>query len=50
VGSLLMAGAAIIALRIGNTRAAAPLVMVNAEPSREAGPAASDLNAVGPVS
>jgi EmrB/QacA subfamily drug resistance transporter len=50
VGSLLMAGAALIALRIGNTRAAAPLVMVNAEPTREAAPAASDLNAVGPVS
>ena len=36
VGSLLMAAAALIALRIGNTRAAAPLVLVNAEPAREA--------------
>jgi EmrB/QacA subfamily drug resistance transporter len=31
VGSILMAAAAVIALRIGNTRQAAPLVMVNAE-------------------
>jgi hypothetical protein len=31
VGSLLMAGAALIALRIGNTRQAAPLVMVDAD-------------------
>jgi EmrB/QacA subfamily drug resistance transporter len=31
VGSLLMAAAALIALRIGNTRQAAPLVMVNAD-------------------
>jgi EmrB/QacA subfamily drug resistance transporter len=31
VGSLLMAAAALIALRIGNTRAAAPLVLVNTE-------------------
>ena len=31
VGSILMAGAAVLALRIGNTRQAAPLVMVNAE-------------------
>ena len=30
-GSILMAAAAVIAIRIGNTRAAAPLVMVNAE-------------------
>jgi EmrB/QacA subfamily drug resistance transporter len=30
-GSILMAGAAVLALRIGNTRQAAPLVMVNAE-------------------
>jgi EmrB/QacA subfamily drug resistance transporter len=31
VGSILMAAAALIALRIGNTRKAAPLVMVNAQ-------------------
>jgi len=31
IGSILMAAAAAIALRIGNTRAAAPLVMVNTE-------------------
>ena len=31
-GSLLMAAAALLALRIGNTRQTAPLVMVNAEP------------------
>ncbi len=31
VGSALMAGAALIALRIGNTRESAPMVMVNAE-------------------
>jgi MFS family permease len=31
VGSILMAAAALLALRIGNTRQAAPLVMVNAE-------------------
>jgi EmrB/QacA subfamily drug resistance transporter len=31
VGSILMAAAAVLALRIGNTRKAAPLVMVNAE-------------------
>src|SRR6266542_3140781 len=30
-GSILMAGAAVLALRIGNTRQAAPLVMVSAE-------------------
>ena len=38
IGSILMAAAALIALRIGNTRAAAPLVLVNediaAEPAR----------------
>jgi EmrB/QacA subfamily drug resistance transporter len=43
VGSSLMAAAAFIALRIGNTRQAAPLVMVNAEasppPEREPAPA-----------
>ncbi len=33
VGSILMAGAAVLALRIGNTRQAAPLVMVSAEPA-----------------
>jgi EmrB/QacA subfamily drug resistance transporter len=45
VGSILMAAAAAIALRIGNTRAAAPLVMVSTEvtpesvpPSRVTGP------------
>ena len=32
-GSILMAAAAVLALRIGNTRQAAPLVMVSAEPS-----------------
>jgi predicted MFS family arabinose efflux permease len=31
VGSILMAGAAVLALRIGNTRQAAPLVMVSTE-------------------
>jgi EmrB/QacA subfamily drug resistance transporter len=31
-GSVLMGAAALIALRIGNTRQAAPLVMINAEP------------------
>ncbi|MGN6175399.1 MAG: MFS transporter [Streptosporangiaceae bacterium] len=35
VGSLLMAAAALIALRIGNTRAAAPPVLVDTEPARE---------------
>jgi MFS family permease len=35
VGSILMAGAALLALRIGNTRAAAPIVMVSAEPTSE---------------
>jgi EmrB/QacA subfamily drug resistance transporter len=33
VGGILMAAAAVIALRIGNTREAAPLVMVNTEPA-----------------
>ena len=33
VGGILMAAAALLALRIGNTRQAAPLVMVNAEPA-----------------
>jgi MFS family permease len=37
-GSILMAAAALIAMRIGNTRQAAPLVMVNAEPAAETGP------------
>jgi EmrB/QacA subfamily drug resistance transporter len=32
-GSILMAAAAALALRVGNTRLAAPLVMVNAEPA-----------------
>jgi EmrB/QacA subfamily drug resistance transporter len=35
VGSILMAAASLIALRIGNTRAAAPLVLVNTEPTPE---------------
>jgi hypothetical protein len=35
VGSLLMAGAALIALRIGNTRQAAPMVMVDTDLTRE---------------
>jgi EmrB/QacA subfamily drug resistance transporter len=35
VGSALMASAALIALRIGNTRESAPMVMVNGEEARE---------------
>ena len=35
VGSILIAAAAALALRIGNTRKAAPLVMVNTEPTPE---------------
>ncbi len=35
VGSILMAAAALIAVRIGNTRAAAPLVLVNTEVAEE---------------
>ena len=35
VGSILMAAAALVALRIGNTRKPAPLVMVNAEVTAE---------------
>ncbi len=35
VGSILMAGAAVLALRIGNTRKAPPLVMVSTEPAGE---------------
>src|SRR5690348_11462647 len=35
VGSILMAAAAVLALRIGNTRNAAPLVMINAAPAPE---------------
>jgi len=38
VGSILMAAAALLALRIGNTRNPAPLVMVNAEATPEPGP------------
>jgi hypothetical protein len=34
LGSILMAAAAILALRIANTRQAAPLVMINAEASQ----------------
>ena len=41
VGSILMAAAAVIALRIGNTRKAAPLVMVSTEPPPEPGQAAA---------
>lgn len=36
VGSIMMAAAALIALRIGNTRQAAPLVMVNADDGQAA--------------
>jgi predicted MFS family arabinose efflux permease len=43
VGSIVMAAAAVIALRIGNTRTAAPLVMVNAEPVPAPGRAAAGL-------
>ncbi|WP_063770979.1 MFS transporter [Streptacidiphilus neutrinimicus] len=39
VGSILMAAAALLALRVGNTREAAPLVMVNAQPARLDAPA-----------
>src|SRR5690242_12557284 len=35
VGGILMAGAAVLALRIGNTRKAAPLVMVSTQPHPE---------------
>jgi predicted MFS family arabinose efflux permease len=44
-GSILMAAAAVIALRIGNTRRAAPLVMVNAESVADAStrPRAGDV-------
>ena len=35
VGGILMAAAAVLALRIGNTRKAAPLVMVSTEQTRE---------------
>jgi EmrB/QacA subfamily drug resistance transporter len=35
IGSIFMAAAALIALRIGNTRAAAPLVLADTEPARE---------------
>jgi EmrB/QacA subfamily drug resistance transporter len=35
VGGILMAAAAVLALRIGNTRNAAPLVLVDAEPAPE---------------
>jgi len=41
VGSILMAAAAGLALRIGNTRQAAPLVMINAELTPEPEPTAS---------
>ena len=42
-GAIVMAAAAVLALRIGNTREAAPIVMVNAEPASapEPEPAAS---------
>jgi EmrB/QacA subfamily drug resistance transporter len=42
VGSVLMAVAALIALRIGNTRAAAPLVMVNADTPSDSPATATD--------
>ncbi len=35
IGSIFMAVAALIALRIGNTRAAAPLVLLDTEPARQ---------------
>jgi hypothetical protein len=38
-----MAAAAVIALRIGNTRNAAPLVMVSTEPAAAPGRPAADL-------
>ncbi|HEX6932726.1 MAG TPA: MFS transporter [Streptosporangiaceae bacterium] len=38
VGSLLITAAALLALRIGNTRRAAPLVMVNSEPAAAPAP------------
>jgi hypothetical protein len=41
VGSILMAAAALLALRIGNTREPAPLVMVSTEGTPE--PAATGL-------
>jgi hypothetical protein len=41
-GSILMAAAALTALRIGNTRNAGPVVMVNAEPARTARPQGED--------
>jgi EmrB/QacA subfamily drug resistance transporter len=40
VGAIMMAAAALIALRIGNTREAAPMVMVSGETAREPAPAA----------
>jgi EmrB/QacA subfamily drug resistance transporter len=43
VGSIVMAAAALLALRIGNARAAAPLVMVSTEPAAAPGRAAADL-------
>jgi EmrB/QacA subfamily drug resistance transporter len=43
VGSIVMAAAALLALRIGNTRAAAPLVMVSTEPAAAPGRAAPEL-------
>jgi EmrB/QacA subfamily drug resistance transporter len=42
-GSVLMGAAALIALRIGNTRNAAPVVMINAEPAPAARPRNDDL-------
>jgi EmrB/QacA subfamily drug resistance transporter len=52
VGSIVMATAALIALRIGNTRQAAPLVMVNADatPEREPASAPTANGTTGPVS
>ncbi len=50
VGSMIMAAAALIALRIGNTRQAAPVVMVStdAAPQREAAAAPTTNGATGP--
>jgi EmrB/QacA subfamily drug resistance transporter len=41
LGAILMAAAGVIALRIGNTRQSAPVVMVNADPAAEHEPTAS---------
>jgi EmrB/QacA subfamily drug resistance transporter len=41
LGAILMAAAGVIAMRIGNTRQSAPVVMVNADPAAEHEPTAS---------